>query len=459
MKKRLLLSALIAVVSVPGWADWPQYLGPDRNGISGETGLARSWPSEGPKVLWTVELGPGYGGAAVVDGTVYLLDRKGTEGDVLRCLDLVTGTEKWSFSYGAPGRLSHPGSRSTPAVDGNYVYTCGPFGHVYCFDRRSKRPVWNKNVWSDFGGERAPRWGVSQNPVLYGDTVMLAAQTGEAGVVAYDKKSGAVRWKSSALPGGTGYVTPRVVKLAGEDQLVMITAGSSGRGFGGRSPRGGFSGRRRPGGFGGGRRPGGFGRGGPDRGGQSAGKGTVLGMDPKSGKTLWTYEGWQCRIPVPNVTPVGDGRLFVTGGYDAGSAMIKVEKKGTGFEVAEVYKTPDFGTHVHPAILYKGHLYGHCSTNSRRDGLVCMDLDGTVKWKTGREPSFDKGGFILADGLMLSIDGREGILYLSEPNPQGFKQLGRAKLLDTRECWAPLTLADGKLIIRDQDKMKCVAVK
>ncbi|MFQ5810805.1 MAG: hypothetical protein ACE5JM_14410, partial [Armatimonadota bacterium] len=167
----------------------------------------------------------------------------------------------------------------------------------------------------------------------------------------------------------------------------------------------------------------------------------------------------QCQIPVANVTAIGDGRLFITGGYLAGSAMIKVEKKDGAFAVTELYKTQAFGTHGHPAVLYEGHLYGHCSTNQTKDGMVFLDLDGNVKWKTERSPLFDKGGFILADDLFLSVDGKEGILYLIEPDPAGFKALASAKLLDPPECWAPLALSDGKLVIRDQHKMRCVAVR
>lgn len=183
-------------------------------------------------------------------------------------------------------------------------------------------------------------------------------------------------------------------------------------------------------------------------------------MAPTTGKILWSYDGWQCNIPVPNVTEIGDGRLFITGAYKAGSAMIKIEKEGDSFVVRELYKSgfEDFGTHVHPAVHYKGHLYGHCGTNDTRDGMVCMSVDGTVMWKTKRSPTFDKGGFLLADGLILSVDGNNGFLYLIEPNPDEFKQLARAKLLDTNTCWAPLALSDGKLLIRDQKQMKCVIV-
>ncbi len=419
MKTNLTLAvAIVLLATCAGMAQWPQYLGPDRNGTSPETGLLRSWPEAGPKVLWTVPLGAGYGGAAVSEGKVYILDRIGNEKDVLRCLDLNTGKEQWSYQYDAPGRVQHPGSRSTPTIDHDYVYTCGSFGDVYCLDTNTHQPVWKKNVWKDYDESSGPRWAISQNPLIYGDLLILASQTAKAGVVAYDKLSGQVKWASPALAGRVGYVSPSIVKITGADHVVMISAG---------------------------------GRGGPS--------GVVVGMDPKTGKTLWTYEGWNCQIPVPNVTEIGDGRLFITGGYQAGSAMIKIEKAGDSFAATEVYKTPDFGTHVHPAILYKGHLYGQCTTNETRDGMVCMDLDGKVKWKTGSSPLFDKGGAILADGLILTLDGKEGILYLIEPDPAGFKPLASAKLLTAPECWGPLALSDGKLLIRDQKQMKCVAVR
>jgi outer membrane protein assembly factor BamB len=414
----MLTAAIVMIATGSVLADWPQYLGPNRNATSPEKGLLRSWPEAGPKVLWTISLGAGYGGAAVSDGKVYVLDRIGNDKDVLRCLDLTTGEEQWSYEYDSPGRVQHPGSRSTPAIDGNYVYTCGSFGDLYCFDKSTHKPVWNKNIWKDYEKGSGPRWAISQNPLIYGDSVIVASQTSKAGVVAYDKLTGQVKWASPALKGGVGYVSPKIVKIDGIDNLVMITAGA-----------------RRGGG------------------------GAVIGMNPKNGRQLWIYEGWSCRIPVPNVTEIGDGRLFITGGYEAGSAMIKVTGSGDSCAVTELYKTDDFGTHCHPAVLFKGHLYAHCTTNTRRDGMVCMDLDAKVKWKTGRSPRFDKGGFILGDGLILSVDGREGILNLIEPNPEGFKRLASAKLLDTNECWGPLALSEGKLLIRDQKQMRCVVVK
>jgi len=361
-----------------------------------------------------------------------VLDRIVGRQEILRCIDLNNGKELWSFAYEVRGKVSHAGSRSTPAIDGNYIYTSGTFGDVYCIDKNTHRPVWNKNVWKDFGGGRVPTWGVCQNPLIYRDMLILASQTDQAGIVAYDKASGKVKWASEPLPGLLSYVTPALVTIDGQDQLVMIRATD-------RKERDGHS------------IPAGSTPDGVD--------GVTLGMDPQTGKTLWVYKGWQSRIPIPNVTAIGDGRLFISGGYMGGSAMIKVKRNDSGYTVEELYTTQDFGVHVHPAILYKGYLYGHCTTNTRRDGMSCMSVDGKLMWKTGRNPVFDKGGFILVDDLILSVDGTDGLLYLIEPSPEGFKPLAKADLLDTRTCWGPLALTDGKLIIRDQKQMKCVAVK
>jgi len=426
MKSLILIIAIISVLSNICLADWCQYLGPDRNAISKEVGLKRSWSKGEPKVLWTFPLGEGFGGPAISEGKVYILDRIKNSQDVIRCIDLITGKEEWSFSYSAPGSVSHDGSRSVPTIDGNFIYTCGCFGDLYCIDKRTHKPVWHKNIWKDFDGTRIPDYGIAQNPLIYGDLLIIASQTEKAGVVAYDKLKGDVKWVSKPFPTEEGYVSPKIVNIDGADQIVMI--GSSKfikeREISYDTPVG------------------------------------VVGIDPLTGKVLWSYQGWRCRIPIPNVTEIGDGRLFITGGYRSGSAMIKVEKRDGAYTVTEIYKTQAFGTHVHPPILYKGHLYAQCTDNTgRRDGLLCMDLDGNVKWKTGQSPGFDKGGMIIADDLLIGLDGLKGVLYLIEPNPNSFKVLASAKLLETNQCWAPLALSDGKLLIRDQKQMKCVVIK
>ena len=134
---------------------------------------------------------------------------------------------------------------------------------------------------------------------------------------------------------------------------------------------------------------------------------------------LWTYTNWQCPIPVPQPVDAGEGRVLITGGYGAGSAMFKVQKKGDGsYGVTELFKNPDFGAHTQPPILYKDHFYSHYTINERSDGLVAMSMDGQVKWKTDQQPAFVRGGSILADGLLLTTDGNTK-LYLVEPDPAG----------------------------------------
>ena len=438
----VLLFALFILIPTANGNDWPHYLGPNDNATSSETGLAKTWPEEGPKVLWTVPLGAGYGAPAVYDGKVYLLDRIGSEQDALRCYDLETGKEEWNFAYDANGRVGHPGSRSVPSVNEKYVYTCGPHGDVYCFDRKTHKPVWNKSLSRDFGPAPRLGWGYGHNPTLYKNMLFVPPMTSEAGAAALDAETGDVLWTSDPLPGRASYASVAIINVGGEDHVVAISALNS--------PRGRRRGRSRDSN--------------PAENAESAqtpaaNQGAIVGLNPNDGKELWRYTGWQCRIPVANLVTIGDGRFFITGGYEAGCAMLRIEKKGQNYTVTELFKNPVFGTHVHPPLLYKDHLYGHCSTNESRNGLVCMSLDGDIQWKTGSDPIFDKGGLMLADGRIYSVDGNEGFLYMIDPSPDGFKPIAKAKLLGGNEIWAPLTLVDGKLLIRDQQQMKCVLVK
>jgi len=416
--------------------DWPQYLGPARNSVSDQTNLLRTWPQNGPQVLWSSEIGIGYGGPVIKAGKAYLLDRDDKVGDKLRCFDMNNGKELWNFAYDAPGSVQFPGSRSVPAIDGNRIYTCGPYGDFYCIDINTHKPLWKKNIWTDFGGGQIPRWAITQCPLIYGDLVIIASQAPKAGVVAYDKVSGNVKWTTQPI-GPVGYVSPSLVKVSGTNQVVMISA-SAGRG-------------------------------------PSAGGGKVVGIDPLTGKILWEYTNWQCPIPVPCAVDAGDGKILITGGYQAGAAMIKVEKKTDGtFSVSELYKNPDFGTHTQPPVLIDGNFYAQYSTNERKDGLVCMGMDGQVKWKTMRNPLFDKGGMIMSNGMLLATDGRS-TLFLIEPDPSAFKVVSEADLLKeegtgtgndetssrvggSTQNWAPLAISDGKLLIRDQSRLLCVKV-
>ena len=161
--------------------------------------------------------------------------------------------------------------------------------------------------------------------------------------------------------------------------------------------------------------------------GRTAKGGSVNGLDPRSGKVLWTYTNWQNIIPVPQAVDAGEGRVLITGAYGAGSAMIKVDKKGDGtYAVSELFKNPDFGAHTQPPVLHDGHFYSHYTINERSDGLVAMSMDGQVKWKTDQQPPFVRGGSILADGLLLMTDGNTK-LYLVEPNPTAIQAAGERR--------------------------------
>jgi outer membrane protein assembly factor BamB len=425
--KPLIVSAFLMIAFAAGLyaQDWPQYLGAERNSTSPQKGILRTWPETGPEVLWTANIGIGYGGPVVKDGKVYLLDRD-DKGDKMRCFDLSSGNELWSFSYEASGFMPFPGSRSVPIADGNFVYSCGQNGDLYCFDINTHKPSWIKNIWKDFGGDRIPMFGISQCPLIYGDLLIIASQAPNAGVVAYEKLTGNVKWTTPSL-GTAGNVSPTIVKIDGENQVVMVTA----------SPRG--------------------------------GNGKVVGIDPLTGKILWEFTNWQCEFPVPSVTDAGDNKILVLGGYELGAVMIQVEKMADGkYGTKELYRTVEFGAHTLPAILYNGYFYAQYGTNTRRDGLACMSMDGQIIWKTKREPSFDKGSMILVDGLLLGTDGATK-LYLIEPDPSAFKPLASAELLEkgngnasgiggATQNWAPIALSNGKLLIRDQKQLKCVKV-
>ena len=412
MRSTLFRTALVALLLCPVGvfaSDWPQFLGPDRNGTAPGEKLARTWPAGGPKVLWTAKLGSGFAGPCIQGGKVYILDRVRNAQDVLRCLDLVTGKEDWTFAYDAPGRLDHNGSRSTPAVDDKYVFIIGPFGHFHCVDKKTHKPVWQKHLLRDFSS-RMHTWGVAQSPLLHKGWVIVAPLSRRgAGVIAVEKSTGRIVWKSPAM-GTMAYMSPRVTTIGGVEQVLMASKSHTG------------------------------------------------GVDIRDGKILWSYGGYRCSIPITSPTPLGDGRIFITGGYNAGSVMIKVQRVGEKFTVKELFRLRRLGAQIHPPVLHQDHLYVQFNTKSRHDGLVCIDLDGKVKWKTNRSPNFDWGGIVFADGVILIMDGMTGVLRMVQPDPKGYKELVQARILGGRQIWGPMALADGKLVLRDQRQIKCLDV-
>ena len=342
-----------------------------------------------------------------------------------------------AYTAGAIGSIAF--GRRVPAVDGKHVYSCGHNGDLYCIDINTHKPVWNKNIWTDFGGTKLPIWAITQNPLIYGNLVIVSAQAPEAGVVAYDKLTGKMVWKTPYL-GNESYASPSVVKIDGKDHIAIVVSSTNPVGN-----------RNLP---------------------QTPGR--VVGMEPSSGKILWEYNDWLCHISVPSALDAGENRVLVVGGYEHGTVMLKVTKNADGsYGVKELFKHNEFGDHTKPPVMHNGYFYAQFTTNSRRDGLACMDMDGKIMWKTTRNPLFDKGSMILVDGVILATDGRRS-LYAIEPSPDGFKPLASAEVFaegeasandpmasrigGTTQNWAPIALSNGRLLIRDQKRLMCVKV-
>jgi outer membrane protein assembly factor BamB len=403
-----ILSALLMVASLSFAGDWPGFLGPNRDGVSPEKGLATSWPEDGPKELWSFKLGVGYAGAAVKDGKVYVPDRQGDQKDVLHCLDLAKGTELWSVSSDAPGKVNYPGSRATPAVDDNFVFTMGPLGNFYCIDLKTHKIVWQKSVTKDFGAG-VPMWAVAASPLLYKDWVILAPQ-GKAGLAALNRKTGKPAWTSQAI-GGMSYASPMITTIDKVEQVVMISDKS------------------------------------------------IVGADVKTGNILWRFESWKCQFPIASITAIGDGRLFVTSikspPYSSNSVMFRPKLQGGKWSVKEEFKTLDLQSQLPNALLYGKHLYANSAASGK--GLVCMDLDGKIMWnKAGLN---DTGGeLVIAQDMIYMMNGSNGTLYLIQASPEEYKELASAKVLEGAQVWAPLAIADGKLLCRDQKRMKCLDI-
>ncbi|MCF7972978.1 MAG: PQQ-binding-like beta-propeller repeat protein [Phycisphaerae bacterium] len=436
IRKVALLTALVLVASAlsAAGADWPCFLGPNHNDTSPETGLARSWPEAGPRVLWTLPLGEGYGGAAVRDGQVYILDRVENQRDILRVHDLETGREAWTFAYDAPGKLSFNGSRSVPAVTRRHVYTTGPFGHVYCLDRETHEVVWKRHLVDDFEGGKLPMWGIGFSPYVYKEWILLSLTNSRAGLVALNRETGRTVWESPAdpLPKSSvgNYMTPRVLTLGGVDQVVLSATDEA-----------------------------------EDQG--QISRGRIIGFSATDGSVLWTLNDLTGHITQP--IAAGPDRILMTSSYPAHTMLLEIKRDGEAFTVRKIFEVADCGSQLHVPIVYDSHFYLNGNSNRVRDGLLCLSPSGDVLWQTTNTrklptardglPKFDLGNLILADGMLFILDGAKGSLHLTEPSPDGYKELARAALLDGKQIWAPMALSRGRLLIRDQAQMKCLDVK
>jgi len=393
--------------------DWPQFQGPRRDGVSLETGLANTWPAAGPTLLWTNEkLGSGYGGAIVDKGEVYLLDRVGDKQDVLRCLSLQNGQESWSYAFDAPLKYKggYNGSRNLPAVDEQNVYIIGPLGDVKCISKKTHQPVWEKNLVKDYGATIS-NWGFCQSPVIYKNLLVAAPLTAKVGAVAYDKATGNVAWESPAL-GDITWTNPCVMTLAGVDQIIILA---------------------------------------------TRGQPKLSGLDVAAGKILWQYKAWKCPNTIASPIPAGEDQIFITGGYNAGCALVKINHAVDAWTAAEIFQNRNLSSQAQNPIYYKGYIYANSAAN--KNGMTCIDLKGELKWHTSNTNEEDVGNILIADDKIYSIDSDAGAVKMLAASPEGYKELGNVGLGKAGEIWAPLALSDGKLLVRQRNQLKCFDVK
>jgi outer membrane protein assembly factor BamB len=408
---------LLAACSSPT-ASWDQYLGPHRNATIQSIEILESWPEEGPEEVWSFPLGPGYGGAAIFEDEVFVLDRKQGESDILRCIDLETGEEKWNYLYEASGELPYPGSRAVPTVDSEHVWSVGPLGDLYCFDKKSGQPIWHHNLLEEFEVE-LDTWGVSQSPLLYGGMVIVAPSGAKAGVVAFDQLTGEVVWKSRPLRGYNFHVSPTLAYFGGTDQVIMI------------SPY--------------------------DRN-DSTKTNEVVSFDARSGKELWRYGGLHSFATITPAVVIDGRRLFLTDcsygeAYDPVSIMLEITRENDEFKVKELFLTEEAGSKIHPAVFFEDHLYLNHTGNPNQ--MMCLNMEGEVVWQKDAAPSFELGGLILVNDLIINQNGKNGDIHLIHPSPGGYHESGKASFFNSKksQAWSPLASSKGKLIIRDLEKM------
>ena len=415
MKKRLalLVVCLSFFALAAGAANWPQWRGPQRNGISSETGLLKEWPKDGPKLLWQVrDIGSGYSTPAVVGERLYLLTNKGMEEEFVRALEVKDGKQAWSTRIGKVGNPnqepSYPAARSTPTVDGELLYALGSDGDLVCLERATGQVRWQKNLRTDFGGQPGI-WAYAESPLIDGDVLVCTPGGAEATLVALNKRTGQLLWKSP-VPGGdqAAYASAIVATVAGVRQYVQFLQ-----------------------------------------------KGLV-GVDAKSGKFLWRYDKTAQGSPANIPTPVGRDNYIYSATGRGGGGLIKLNVNQNRAEPEQVYSSPRLPTAIGGAVLVGDYLYGTTS-----QALVCADFKtGDIKWT---DRGVGAGSLCYADGR-LYLHGENGELALVEATPEGYREKGRFIPPDQPDrgqskAWAYPVVANGRFYIRDFGVLWCYDVQ
>lgn len=381
--KSLLLTIIAAVclcvstLSAPSAAtsDWPQWRGPDRSGVSRETGLLKQWPAGGPKLLWQVnDIGDGYSTPVVVGTRIYFMSNTGMDNEFVRALSTQDGKVIWTTRVGNVGNPNqspnYPKARSTPTVDGNFLYALGSDGDLACLEAKTGKIRWSKSLRKDFGGQPG-EWAYAESPLVDGDLVVVTPGGAQATMVALNKKTGALVWKS-AIPGGdpAGYASAIVVQGGGRKQYVqLLTKG-------------------------------------------------IVGVDAKTGEFLWRYAE-VAKGPAQYFTPVGRGEYVYGGALGIGGGLVRLKADGNGVAAEQVYFTRGLPNGLGGAVLIGDHIYG---TEVAQKLIAAEFTSGKVKWES---PNFGWASVAAADGHLYLHLIMTGEMVLVEATPEAFREKGR----------------------------------
>lgn len=355
-------------------SDWPQWRGPQRDGVSKETGLLKQWPKEGPKLVWQVnDLGDGYSTPSVVGDRIYLMSNQGMENEFVQARSTKDGKPIWTTRIGNVGNPNqnppYPKARSTPTVDGKFIYALGSDGDIACLETGTGKIRWQKNIRQEFGGQPG-EWAYAESPLVDGDVVVVTPGGAEATIVALNKKTGALIWKS-AIPEGdpAAYASAIVVQAGGRKQYV-----------------------------------------------QSLTKGYV-GVDAKTGQFLWRYKE-VAKGPAQYFTPIARGEYVYGGALGVGGGMVRLKPASDGIAAEQMYFQRGLPNGIGGAVLVGDHIYG----TEVGQNLVSADfITGKVKWQ---DKSFGWASLAYADGH-LYLHGINGDVALVEATPEAYREKGR----------------------------------
>jgi outer membrane protein assembly factor BamB len=404
--KRFILVAFFLCVNPLRADDWPQFLGPNRDGHSQEKGLLDALPKTGPAILWKRDVGEGYSGPVVAGERLILFHRVGDE-EVVEALSAGAGKPQWKFAYATSyqdqlGKGNGP--RSTPTIVGDKVVTLGAEGTLLCLTLSDGKKLWSRSLTKEY---KTPLgyFGIGTSPVVEQNLVLVNVGGKNAGIVAFDLNDGKEFWKATNDP--PSYSSPVVCTIDGVRRAVFFTR-----------------------------------------------TGAVV-LDPQTG-AIGYQKRWRARYDasVNAATPLIIGNLaYFSTSYETGSLLLQLRKDGAD----ELWTDENvMSNHYNTCIYHGGYLYGFDGRQESVPSFRCVELKTKkVMWDKER---FGCGTMILADGKLIVLT-ESGDLHLVQATPTAFKELAHARLFDAGPCRAQIALANGRLYARDQRKLVCVDLR